>query len=236
MADIELDLEAEKVVAEEVAVPMTASLPTTTSRRALPIIPRTLDQTMAIATTLYRSGLAPPSLQTVDRIAFAILAGAEVGLAPIAALRSVMVVNGVATLYGDGLLGVIRASGHLASIREKLERDPRGIPYKAICTVRRRGDQYDHSVTFTRDDAVIAGLWGKKGPWTTNPGRMLTSRARNFCLRDVFSDILIGLTGPLDVPIEQLEAVGDAFVEGEETPTTTTAAVEPEPRRGDPGD
>ena len=130
MSDI-IDVEPERVLAAEGE--KSTALPAVSGRRPLPIVPRSLSETMAIATTLHRSGLAPKALQTVERVAFAILAGAEVGLPPIAALRSIMIVNGVATLWGDGLLGVIRASGHLESIRETLERDDKGVPIKATC-------------------------------------------------------------------------------------------------------
>jgi hypothetical protein len=42
-------------------------------------------------------------------------------------------------------------------------------------------------------DAKRAGVWGKAGPWTQYPKRMLGIRARSFALRDVFPDVLGGL-------------------------------------------
>jgi hypothetical protein len=42
-------------------------------------------------------------------------------------------------------------------------------------------------------DAKAAKLWGKSGPWTDYPRRMLKFRARGFVLRDVFGDVLKGL-------------------------------------------
>ena len=65
----------------------------------------------------------------------------------------------------------------------------------------------------------------KPGPRVTSPGRMLISRPKILCLRDVFSDILIGLTGPIDAHVDTIDAI-DA-----EEP----AAV-PEPRRSDPAE
>jgi hypothetical protein len=46
---------------------------------------------------------------------------------------------------------------------------------------------------FTVGDAKRAGLWGKAGPWTQYPVRMLKFRARSFILRDEFGDVLKGL-------------------------------------------
>jgi hypothetical protein len=48
-------------------------------------------------------------------------------------------------------------------------------------------------VKFTVADAKKAGLWGKTGPWTQYPKRMLQMRARGFALRDAFPDVLKGL-------------------------------------------
>jgi hypothetical protein len=42
-------------------------------------------------------------------------------------------------------------------------------------------------------EAKKAGLWGKQGPWTQYPRRMLQMRARGFALRDAFPDVLRGL-------------------------------------------
>jgi hypothetical protein len=46
---------------------------------------------------------------------------------------------------------------------------------------------------FSVADAKRAGLWGKSGPWTQYPRRMLQLRARGFALRDAFPDVLKGL-------------------------------------------
>lgn len=46
---------------------------------------------------------------------------------------------------------------------------------------------------FTVADSKVARLWGKEGPWTNYPARMLKFRARSFALRDQFGDALKGL-------------------------------------------
>ena len=99
MSDI-IDVEPERVLAAEGEGEKSTALPAVSGRRPLPIVPRSLPESMAIATTLHCSGLAPKALQTAERAAFAILSGAEDGLPPIAALRSILLVHGVATLWG----------------------------------------------------------------------------------------------------------------------------------------
>jgi hypothetical protein len=64
---------------------------------------------------------------------------------------------------------------------------------EAVCTVKRKGEP-EQSRTFSVDDAKKAGLWGKSGPWTQYPKRMLQMRARGFACRDVFADVLRGIS------------------------------------------
>ncbi len=49
------------------------------------------------------------------------------------------------------------------------------------------------SLIISKEDAKKAGLWGKAGPWSQYPKRMLQMRARSFALRDKFADALSGL-------------------------------------------
>jgi len=63
----------------------------------------------------------------------------------------------------------------------------------AICEAKRKGYPTATVVQFSVADAKRAGLWGKAGPWTQYPRRMLQLRARGFALRDGFPDVLKGL-------------------------------------------
>jgi hypothetical protein len=63
----------------------------------------------------------------------------------------------------------------------------------AFCRAKRRGQDAVVESRFSVDDAKRAHLWGKAGPWTQYPSRMLQLRARGFCLRDAFPDVLKGL-------------------------------------------
>jgi hypothetical protein len=63
----------------------------------------------------------------------------------------------------------------------------------AYCEAKRRGYERPTLTSFSVADAKKAGLWGKSGPWTQYPKRMLQLRARGFALRDAFPDVLKGL-------------------------------------------
>jgi hypothetical protein len=121
----------------------------------------------------------------------AIQAGAEIGLSPMQALQSIGVVNGRPSIFGDAALAVVKASQVCEYVTESVDGD--GEQMVATCTAKRRGYPTPTVVKFTVADAKKAGLWGKSGPWTQYPRRMLQMRARGFALRDAFPDALRGM-------------------------------------------
>lgn len=120
----------------------------------------------------------------------AMQAGAEIGLSPMQAIQNIAVINGKPGIYGPAALGLVKASGLLVGIVEGIE--GKGNERFAFCKLQRVGEP-ERCFTFSVSDAKVAGLWGKSGPWTQYPDRMLTARARGFALRDVFPDVLLGL-------------------------------------------
>ena len=120
-----------------------------------------------------------------------IMHGQEVGLSPMASLQTIAVINGMPSLWGDGMLAVVEASGLLEDIEERF--DGEGELLAAVCTVKRRGRPTPVVQRFSIAMAKKAGLWGKSGPWSQYPQRMLTLRARAWALRNGFSDVIKGM-------------------------------------------
>jgi hypothetical protein len=121
----------------------------------------------------------------------AIQHGSEVGLSPMQSLQSIAVINGRPTIWGDAALALVQSSPVCEYVREFTEGD--GDNMAAVCEAKRRGYPAPTTVRFSVADAKKAGLWGKSGPWTQYPARMLTLRARGFALRNAFADALRGL-------------------------------------------
>ena len=117
--------------------------------------------------------------------------GAELGLGPMQSLQCIAVVNGRPTVWGDAALALVQSSPVCEYVAEKVEGD--GENMVAICTAKRRGYPEATAVRFSVADAKKAALWGKSGPWSQYPRRMLQLRARGFALRDAFPDVLKGL-------------------------------------------
>ncbi|HAA73273.1 MAG TPA: hypothetical protein DCE55_29295 [Planctomycetaceae bacterium] len=170
----------------------------------------TRDEVRRFAQDVCDSGLAPKGLVTelkpgmnqeqvdvayrknIASIMIALQMGAELGLTPMASLQNVAVINGRPSIWGDAMLAVCRASGIFDESAFKEEWSGSGDDYKCEVTVRRLPAGNPVVRTFSVKDAKKAGLWGKQGPWSSYPQRMLQMRARSFALRDCFGDILRG--------------------------------------------
>ena len=153
------------------------------------IIPQSLEEAFRLASALSASGMAPRGIDKPEQILVAIMAGAELGLAPFQSLQSFAVVNGRPTLWGDGLMAVVRARG----VRVKEWIDGEGDAMVAHCLATRPDTGEEIERAFTVGDAKKAGLWGKAGPWQQYPKRMLQMRARALALRDGCADMLRGI-------------------------------------------
>lgn len=178
---------------------MTANLPATTDKAPLrasgggvqSIVPQDAEQAFRMAQMIFKSGFAPKDMQTAEKIVTAIIAGMEIGLKPFQAVQSFAVVNGRPTIWGDAAIGLVEASGFLEDIEETIE----GVGDAMIATCRAKRNTRASPIVrqYSVADAKTAGLWGKSGPWSQHPKRMLQLRARAFCLRDGFSDVLKGM-------------------------------------------
>lgn len=143
-----------------------------------------------IACAIDKSGIKPAGCKDAESVFIALAAGLEVGLSPMQSIQNVMVVNNRPALFGDAPLGLVMASGLIADFSEKFEGE--GDNLTAVCRSKRKGFESHSETRFSVADAKKAGLWGKGGPWSQYPKRMLQFRARGFNLRDTFPDVLKG--------------------------------------------
>jgi hypothetical protein len=158
------------------------------------IVPTDFEGAWRISQAVVAAKMTPKSLETVEKCAVAILHGLEVGLTPMNALQSIAVINGRPSLWGDGALGLIQASGLLEDQDEHYEGQEGTETFKAVCVLKRKGKTRPYIGEFSMLDARKAGLLAKDGPWQTYLKRMLKMRARAFAMRDGFSDVLKGLS------------------------------------------
>ncbi|HEV7674342.1 MAG TPA: hypothetical protein VGQ12_07415 [Candidatus Angelobacter sp.] len=157
----------------------------------LNLAPRNFDEAMRFSKLLADSDLAPKDFKGKPaNVLIALQMGCEVGLAPMAAIQNIAVINGRPSIWGDAALAIVMAHRDFENIKETFEGANENKT--AICEVKRRGHD-PHIARFSVADAKKAQLWGKQGPWTNYPDRMLQMRARGWAIRDKFADALRGL-------------------------------------------
>ena len=176
------------------------NLPTTLN--SVPIVngvlmARDIDQLYRVAKLIHLSKLAPYALDTPEKICIALSMGAELGLKPLQALKSITVISGKPALSTEGAQSLVEQSGLL----EQLDVDFIGKAFQDdfACRVTiKRKDRRPQKAEFSVADAKLAGLWNRRGAkgepsaWVTYPKRMLRARALGFALHDCFPDVLGG--------------------------------------------
>jgi hypothetical protein len=170
---------------------MTTELSTnTTPARGLALA--TFDDAIRFAQMVAKSEFAPKDFRgKPESCMLAIQHGSEIGLSPMQSLQNIACINGRPAIWGDAALAIVQASAVCEFVYEEVTGE--GDAMAAVCQAKRRGYAKPTTATFTVADAKRAGLWGKTGPWTQYPKRMLQLRARGFALRDAFPDVLKGL-------------------------------------------
>jgi hypothetical protein len=154
---------------------------------ALVITPHTFAEAQSLATSLAASDLLPLALRKkVPDVLMTIMAGQELGIPPIAALRTINVIDGKTVLSADIMVAVVRGRGACEYFKRISASDT-----EATYETKRRGDAQPQRVTWTIEQAKKAGLHLKDN-WRLYPRAMLSSRAKSELARDVYPDVLAG--------------------------------------------
>ena len=187
--------------------------------KAFDLSPQTFDQALTFSNYLADSDLVPKDFKgKPGNCLIAMQWGSELGLKPLQAMQNLAIINGRPSLWGDAVLALVLASPACEYVTETIDGDT------SVCKAKRKGAP-EQVRTFSDADAKAAGLLGKPGPWTQYKARMRQMRARAFCLRDVFADVLRGLPVAeelMDTPTEKFMGAADVVL-----PTTAAANVLP---------
>jgi hypothetical protein len=151
-----------------------------------------MGEALQFSEMLANSSMVPKAYQgKANDVLVCIQWGYEMGLAPMQSLQNIAVINGKPSVYGDAMMALVQASPVCEDVEEYFEGEGTPNPI-AVCVAKRKGRK-PVETRFSVEDAKRAGLWGKGGPWTAYPKRMLQMRARGFALRDAFPDVLKGM-------------------------------------------
>ena len=190
-----------------------------------------LDDGLRYAKMIASSDFAPKEFRgKPEACLLAMDLGSSVGLSRMQSLQSIAVINGRPTIWGDAALALVQSSPQCLYVREYTEGD--GDNLTAVCEVQRRGYPQPTVAKFSVADAKKASLWGKSGPWTQYPARMLSLRARGFALRNAFADALRGLVTAEEAQDYQTTAVSEPTPSVIKVTAATAAPVVPEDPMG----
>jgi hypothetical protein len=143
-------------------------------------------QAAGIAKSLAATSFVPASLRGKPAdITAAILAGQELGLQPMATLRSIDVIQGTPALRAHAMRGLVQSRGHAIEIVESDDNH---------CIVRGRRNPVDtwQTVEWTLDRAKKMGLTDKD-QWKKQPRTMLIARATSEMCRLIAADVLYAM-------------------------------------------
>lgn len=144
------------------------------------------DLAYQMATKLAATSFVPQSLRgKPGDIAAAILAGSELGLKPMATLKSIDIIQGTPALRAHAMRAVIQNQGHTIELVES--RDD-------YCKMRghRMGAEVWQEVEWDIPRARLLGLLNKD-QWKKQPKAMLVARATGELCRLIASDALHGM-------------------------------------------
>jgi hypothetical protein len=182
-----------------------------------------------VAITLARTPFVPQSLRavrtskdqtpeeieqiTVGNVVAAMLTGQELGLQPMASLRSVDVINGTPALRAITQRALVQSHGHKMWLVESTQT-------RAVVRGQRHGTEPVQESVWTMDRARQLGVAGRD-QWRKQPAAMLVARATGELSRLIAADVLMA------VPYNAEELSDGVLVETVETQTEPAATPAP---------
>ncbi len=128
--------------------------------------------------------MLPKHITTKGAALAVIMAGDELGIPPMAALRGLFLVNGKVGMDYSLMVGLLRRAGYRVVWKDKSD-----TRCELLLT---HPDGTTHTEVWDVDRAKKAKLWGNSGPWSTYPEAMLTARCTSSAARAFAGDVLAG--------------------------------------------
>jgi hypothetical protein len=178
---------------------------------------------MDFANAISKTEVVPAAFRgKPDSILAVIQTGLEMGLTPMASLRSFNNIQGTVVLKPESAMGLIRSKGLIKNF--SITHSGQGNSLVVTVSGQRVGDSQEYTVRFSWADAVQAQLHNKD-MYKRFPLRMLTARAIGFFCKDLFPDVLSGL--PISEPDDTTEAMSEPAYPASSIPTVALPMDKP---------
>lgn len=208
---------------------------------------QSLDDIKTIASEIIKSGLAPKSYTRAEQVVAAVMMGRELGLPPMASLRTIAVIHGTPSVWGKGSYALAMEhpcyQDHEVTWQEKPGEPETELPpefdfmkdipmtFRCICRVWRKGKEKPFTQKFSVNDARAAGLWMMTGgtedkpvdmPWKKYWSTMLYHKAVGNAFEMAIPEAFIGL---VNASPAELKAI--AMDDGDPDPASPSVASFP---------
>lgn len=171
-------------------------------------VPAEFDDRMKLAEVLSEAGILPDHLRgKTGNIVALMMTAAALDVPFMTAAQEMYVERGKLGMSANLMRGLVLRAGHDFDILEESTK---------ACTVQftRKGKAPSRPVTYTMEDAQIAGLTTKDN-YKRNPRAMMLARATSRCLRAYASDILMGFGYTPDELADRVDEQPDPAPEAE---------------------
>lgn len=136
-----------------------------------------------------------------------VMAGAELGIGPVAAMTGIYIVKGRVTMSANLMGSLIKRSGRYNYRVREMNNDNVVIEFT-------EGKEVIGVSSYSADDAKTAGLWGSSDPWKKSPRNMLFARAMSNGAKWYCPDIFAG-------PVYTPDELGDDGATYQQAPVVT---------------
>ena len=157
---------------------------------------RAMQAAHQIATALANTTMVPAHFQgKPDDAAAAIMHGNELGLPAIQSLQQIFVVRGKPAMYARAMVAIILSKGHRIF---EVDATPQSVTWAGVRTDN--GDTL--SATWTIERATTAGFASNNKLYESIPIEMLRAKAQSEVARNLFPDILLGMSAREDLELQ----------------------------------
>jgi hypothetical protein len=202
--------------------PVTTALTVQPKYKAASLIPyqSEWESMQEMAKVLVESGFLPEALNTWQKTLTVLLAGRELGVPPMQAIRGIHVVKGRPSLSAELMLAL--AYQNIPGFKFEVS----GNEQVCKATAQRPGSN-PVTISFSLSDAQRAGL-ARGDNWTKYPAAMLRARATSAVLRIVAPDAIRGIHTPDEIGASEreIEVSKLAAARGVDVPAVNVVTVE----------
>ena len=195
------------------------------NEKSMALVPATLDEAKEMARLTSLSSLLPAALRgKVEDVFVTIVAGNELGLAPMQAIRSMHIISGRPVLSAELMVALCKRRRDVCRYFQLVESTATIATYKT----HREGDPEPTTMSYTIGEAKAAGLLNNP-TWQKHPAAMLRARASSFLARAVFQDLVLGILEEDEAREMETRDVRDGAVDVEATPVAEPTVTDEAP-------